>query len=191
MAVESLFQGATVRDRFVAAVARNDETVAQRLMPSLPGPEDPHDQRDEAWGLLSASAHWAAEALASVGITGTDASPIRDSDTAFERAQHLDRQLWQLSQRPGFSDAVALLVESVKRACYRGAELGPFPGGRLGSIVAPGDSPRIVEPVEPSLDDLRAIGSDLGDALSWYGKLGLGDAIDEAMGVLGGDARSA
>lgn len=191
MAVENLFQGATVRDRFVSAVARNDETAAQRLTSSLPGPEDPHAQRDEAWELLSADVQWAAEALKSVGITGTDASPIRDSDTAFERAQHLDRQLWQLGQRPGFHDAVALLVESVKRACYRGAELGPIPGGRRGSFVAPGDSPRIVEPVEPDLEDLRGIGSDSGEALRWYAELGLGDAADEAIGVLSGDAHSA
>lgn len=187
MAVDHLFQGATVRDRFVSAVARNDETAAQRLMSSLPGPEDPHAQRDEAWEFLSAGARWAADALESVGITGTDASPIRDSDTAFERAQHLDRQLWQLGQRPGFHDAVALLVESMKHACYRGAELGPIPGGRLGSF----NSPRIVESIEPYPEDLQAIGSGSGEALHWYAELGLGDVTDEAMSVLSGDARSA
>lgn len=191
MSVDDHSQGATVRDRFVAAVARGEELAAQRLAPTLPGSEDLHAQRDEAWDLLSAGVHWAADALKSVDIANTDTSSIRDSDAAFRRAQHLDGQLWQLGQRPGFHDAVALLVESMKRACYRGAELGPIPGGRLARVVAPGQLPHIVHPVEPDPEDLRAIGSDSGEALHRYAELGLGDAIEEAMGLLGVSAPSA
>src|SRR5438132_819787 len=87
-----LFLGGTIRGRFIAAVTRQDETAAQRLEPLVDGPDDLPAQREEAWDLLSESAKWAATALASVGVDGTDASPVRDADVAFNRAQHLDVQ---------------------------------------------------------------------------------------------------
>jgi hypothetical protein len=181
---EAIFEGATLRDRFVAAVARDDETVAQRLAPFEDSPEDLGSQRDEAWKLLTAGVHWAALALRSAGVEGTDAGRIGDSEQAFQRGQHLDAQLWKLSQLPGFHDGVALLVDAVKRACYHAAELGPIPGGRLGSFRTMHGEPNLTETVGIRPDDLRAIGSDLGEALRWYGELGLGRPVDAAVGVL-------
>jgi hypothetical protein len=189
MAVESLFQGATLRDRFVAAVARDDETAAHLLTPTAGGPEDPNAQRNDAWKLLTAGARWAGAALDSIGLTGTSTAPIRDSEAAFQRAQHLDRKLWELSQQGGFHDREALLVESVKRACYRGADLGPIPGGRLASLKSPGGPPRVILPVDAHPEDLQAIGSDLGEALRRLADLGLGDPVQEAIAALGENQR--
>ena len=187
MAAESLFEGATIRDRFVAAVSQDDEALARHLMrvvEDLPDVEDLDAQREEAWALLTAGAGWAARAFDSVDVPGTSTAPISDSEAAFDRAQHLDSQLWALSQQSGFHDRVALLVDAVKRACYRGADLGPIPGGRLGSFAAPGSRPNLVEEIEPDPEDLRAIGSDLGEALRLFGRLELGDPIKEAEAAL-------
>ncbi|HEX4836948.1 MAG TPA: hypothetical protein VFV03_00265 [Solirubrobacteraceae bacterium] len=184
MADESLFQGGTLRDRFVAAVSRDDETIAQRLDPLLPGPTDLHAQRDEAWRLLSAGGVWAARALSSVGIDGTDERPIGDSDAAFERAQHLDRQLWKLSQQTGFNDAVALLVESVKQACYHAADLGPQIGGLISTARAPGAPVPVTREREPDPTDLQALGGNLGTALRRLSEQDLADAVREANAFL-------
>ena len=129
MRAGSLFLGATLRDRFVAAATRDDEGAARRLTPFLNGSTGLDSQRDEAWELLSAGSRWAARALQSVGVEGSDETPVRHSQAAFDRAQHLETQSWQLSQMPGFHDAVALLVDAVRRACYAGADLGPIQGG--------------------------------------------------------------
>jgi hypothetical protein len=179
MADESLYQGATLLDRFVAAIGRDDENAAQALSEVAPGPEDLDLQRDEAWTLLSAASTWAARALESAGIAGTNDQPVRDSDAAFERAQHLDGQLWKLSQQGGSYDAVALLVERVKHALYLGADLGPLVGGLI-STVQSGTQPRgVVVDREPDPADLQAIGSELGDALRRLGELSLADPIAE------------
>jgi hypothetical protein len=184
MADESLFVGGTMRERFAAVLGRTDETAAQRLDPLLPGPEGLHEQREEAWDLLTHGVKWAAEALCSVGIEGTDESPIRDADAAFNRAQHLDGQMLTLGLRDGYRDEVALLVDSVKLACYHGADLGPLPGGRIGSFRAPGESPRAVTPIEPRTSDLQAIGAALGEALVRFGELGLGDPLLIVLSLL-------
>jgi len=181
---ESLYLGGTIRERFLAVLARGDETVAQRLEPLVDGPEDLRRQREEAWDLLSSGARWAAKALSSVGVDGTDESPIRDADAGFNRAQHLDVQLLKLSQLDRHNDAVALLVDSVKRACYHGADLGPLPGGRLASFRAPGEELKAVAEIEPHETDLQAIGSELGEALLRLNELRLGDPVDIANAIL-------
>lgn len=183
MADESLFLGGTIRDRFLAVVTRHDETGAQRLAGLADGPEDLHEQREEAWNLLSEGVRWAGQALRSVGITDTDDAPIRDADAAFNRAQHLDSQLLKLGQR-GRHDRVALLVDSVKRACYHGANLGPLLGGRIGSIRASGEDLKASSTVEPHSADLQDVGGMLGEALLRLGELHLGDPIEIADAAL-------
>jgi hypothetical protein len=175
----SLYLDATLLDRFVAAASRDDENAAQRLAPIAPGPEALGAQRDEAWTLLTAASGWAAVALDSAGIGGTNSTPVRDPDAAFERAQHLDEQLWKLSQQPGSQDAVALLVEKVKQACYVGADLGPIVGGLISNLRT--TSQPDLRPVEPNPRDLQAIGSDVGDALRRLGDLRLADPIQEVQ----------
>lgn len=187
MTVESLFVAATLRDRFVAAVARDDEANAQRLTPLTPGPEDLEGQRREAWELLSAGTRWAARALDFAGVAGTDDTPICDSEAAFDRAQHLESQLWQLSQTQGFHDGVALLVDSVKQACYTGADLGPTLGGRLGAFSSPAGQLSVVEEVAPDPTDLQDVGNSLGVALRRLGELRLADSVSEAVAVLDPD----
>jgi hypothetical protein len=135
-----------------------------------------HDK--DAWAVLSTAIQWAARALASAGVTGTDETPIRDSETAFARAQHLERQLFALSQLPEFHDREALLVDSIKQACYAAAELGPIQGGRLSAVG------RVVRDVEPVPADLQEIGSDVGEALYRLDELGLGDIVTEASKAL-------
>jgi hypothetical protein len=180
MADEAVFQDATLLDRFVAAISRDDESAAQRLAGLAPGPENLGLQRDEAWTLLSAGTEWAARALESAGVPGTNDQPIRDSDEAFERAQHLDGQLWKLSQQGTANDAVALVVEKVKQACYAGADLGPLVGGLIAGIRTGTASGASVER-EPNPADLQAIGSELGDALRRLGELRLVDPVQEAV----------
>src|ERR1700693_3877529 len=183
MADESLYLGGTIRERFIAVVTQHDETAAKRLEPLIDGPEDLRRQREEAWDLLSEGARWAAKALTSAGVDGTDASPIRDADAASNRAQHLDVQLLKLSQLDRYNDAVALLVDSVKRACYHGADLGPLPGGRLASFRAPGEELKASAEIEPHATDLQAIGGELGEALLRLNELHLGDPVDIASGI--------
>lgn len=181
MTVEEIFLGATLRDRFVAAAARDDETAAQRLGPLAGAPDDLAAQRNDAWALLSTGVEWAARTLESAGVAGTDQAPIRDSETAFQRAQHLEQQLFTLSQVPGFHDREALLVDAVKRACYAAAELGPVQGGRLAAFSR---GPAVVREVEPAPADLQEVGSDLGDALRHFAELGLGDVVTDGSQAL-------
>jgi hypothetical protein len=181
MAVEEIFLGATLRDRLIAAAAQNDETAAQRLTPFVDGPDDLAAQRDDAWALLSTGVQWASRALESAGVTGTDLTPIHDSEAAFQRAQHLESQLFALSEAPGFHDREALLVDSIKRACYAAAELGPIQGGRLAAFSR---GPSIVRQVEPAPTDLQEVGSDLGEALRRLNELGLGDIVTEVSKAL-------
>ncbi len=181
MAVEPIFYGGTLRDRFIAAATRQNETAAQRLNALADSEEGLGAQREDAWAVLSAGIQWAARALAFAGVTGTDETPIRDSEAAFGRAQHLERQLFALSQRPGFHDREALLVDSIKNACYAAAELGPIQGGRLATV----GSTSVVGQIEPRLTDLQQIGGDVGDALQRLDELGLGDIVTEASRALG------
>jgi hypothetical protein len=184
MADEGIYLGATLRDRFLAAVTPGRETAAQRLTPVAEDAEDLRQQREEAWRLLSEGARWAAKALASVGVDGTDERPIRDPDAAFDRAQHLDVQLLKLSQLDQYHDAVALLVDAVKRACYHGADLGPQLGGRPSSFRRPGEEIKVgPREIEPNLTDLQELGNALGEALARLGSLHLGNPVEIASGI--------
>jgi hypothetical protein len=140
-------------------------------------------QRDDAWLLLTAGSDWAGRAFASVGITGTHDTPIRTSEAAFQRAQHLECQLLLLGQLRGSHDREAMLVNLVKCACYAGADLGPIPGGRLASCTSSG--PSIVREVEPPAEALRNVGHHLGCAPCILCDLGLtNDVVNEAKGAL-------
>lgn len=108
---------------------------------------------------------WAARALDSVGVSGTDTTPIGDSEAAFARGQHLNGQLFMLSQLRGRHDRPALL-------------------GRLGAIRRPMDRPAVVEPVAPQEADLLEVGGQLGEALYRLNELGLGDIVTEATRAL-------
>lgn len=180
MELGSIFLGATLRDRFLAAATSRDETAAQRLTGFAEGPQNLRAQREEAWALLSRGASWAALALEAGGVTGTEVGPIGSSDAAFERAQHFEGQLFALSQIPGFHDREAMVVDAVKQACYAGAELGPIKGGRLAAF----GGGHVVEESEPTEHDLQEIGSKLGEALHWLEELGLRNVVEEASEVL-------
>lgn len=110
---------------------------------------------------------------------------IRDAEDAFSCAQDLDAQLFKLRQsgHPSQYEAVALLVEAVKYACYLGADLGPIRGGLIGSARRGGEPPHIAEPVTLRGEDLQEIGSMLGEALGRLGDLRLGDPAEIARGI--------
>ena len=96
MAIDPIFYGGTLRDRFVATATRDDQAAAQRLSSLVDGHDDLAAQREDAWSVLSTAIRWAARALEHAGVSGTDDTPIRDSEAAFARAQHLERQLFAL-----------------------------------------------------------------------------------------------
>ncbi len=186
MAVEPIFYGGTLRGFFIAAATRDDAVAAERLDPLVHDEnEDVFAQREEAWTALSVGIEWAAKALDSVGVDGTDTTLIRDSEAAFVRGQHLGEQLFKLSQLQGFHDRPALLVDAVKQACYAAAELGPTQGGRLSSVRRATDRPRVAPEVTPRETDLQELGSQLGKALYRLNELGLGDIVTEASRALG------
>jgi hypothetical protein len=178
MAIDPISYGATLRDRFVAAATRDDQAAAQRLSSLVDGHDGLAAQREDAWSVLSTAIRWAARALEHAGVSGTDDTPIRDSEAAFARAQHLERQLFALSQLPDYHDREALLVDSIQHACYAAAELGPIQGGRLSAVG------RIAQPVQPAPADLQEIGNDAGEALYRLDELGLGDIVTEASKAL-------
>lgn len=138
----------------------------------------------EAWTAISVGVEWAARALDSVGVEGTDTTPVRDSEAAFARGQHLDGQVFKLSQMQGRHDRPALLVDAVKLACYAAAEFGPIQGGRLAAVRRPADGPVVVEAVAPQETDLLEVGGQLGEALYRLNELGLGDIVTEATRAL-------
>jgi hypothetical protein len=176
---EQIFLHATLRERFVAAAAGNDETATNRLQALVVGPEDLAMQREDAWKLLTAGTEWAIRALRSAGIEDTRVTRIDNSEAAFAQAQRFERQLFELSQlRDRPHDREARIVDSVKRACYAGAELGPVPGGRL---AIPGT---IVREIAPEETDLQDVGADLGEALRLLDELALGDVIVDASKAL-------
>lgn len=102
MAVEPIFYGGTLSGRLIAVAARDDMTATMRLDALLSHEdEDVFAQREEAWTALSVGVEWAARALDTVGVRGTDTTPIGDSEGAFARGQHLGGQLFELSQLQG------------------------------------------------------------------------------------------
>ncbi len=185
MAVEPLFYRGTLGERLIAVAARDDMTAAARL-DALRSREDEDlfAQREEAWTALGVGVEWAARALDSVGVGGTDTTPIGDSEEAFARGQHLGAQLFKLSQLQGRHDRPALLVDAVKQACYAAAELGPIQGGRLAAVSRPTDRPALLEEVAPRAADLQELGGQLGEALYRLNELGLGDIVTEATRAL-------
>jgi hypothetical protein len=174
---------ATIRDRFLETVARRGRDLARELEPLAEAGESLDDQREDAWRLLSEGVKWAAMALDSVGVNGTDISPIGDSEAAFDRGQHLDAQVFKLSQLPQRNDRVALLVDAVKQACYSGADLGPLRGGGIGTFKAPDKESTIAPTVQPQSEDLQAVGDALGEALLRLGDLHLGDPAKIASSI--------
>jgi hypothetical protein len=105
MAVEPIFYGGTLSGRLIAVAARDDMTATMRLDALLSHEdEDVFAQREEAWTALSVGVEWAARALDTVGVRGTDTTPIGDSEGAFARGQHLGGQLFELSQLQGRHD---------------------------------------------------------------------------------------
>ena len=157
MAVEPIFYGGTLGGHLIAAATRDDMTATARLDPLLSrGDEDLFAQREEAWTALTVGVQWAARALDSVGVGGTNTKPIGDSEAAFARGQHLSAQLFELSQLEGFHDRPALLVDQVKQACYAAAELGPIQGGRRAHFKGPGGRTHTVVDVAPQETDLLA-----------------------------------
>jgi hypothetical protein len=185
MAVEPLFYGGALGGRLVAVAARDDMTAVARLGALLDREdEDVFAQREGAWTAISVGVQWAARALDSVGVQGTDTNPVRDSEAAFDRGQHLDSQVFKLSQLQGRHDRPALLVDAVKLACYAAAELGPIQGGRLAAVRRPADGPAVVQAVAPQETDLLEVGGQLGEALYRLNELGLGDIVTEASKAL-------
>jgi hypothetical protein len=180
---ERIDPGATVSDRFLATVAHRDRELAHELEPLVGVGESLDDQREDAWRLLSEGVKWAAKALDSVGVRGTDTSPIGDSEAAFNRGQHLDAQVFKLSQLPQRNDRVALLVDAVKQACYSGANLGPLLGGGISAVRTLDEEPAVSPPVQPQSADLQAIGDAIGEALLRLGELRLGDPAKIAISV--------
>jgi|HubBroStandDraft_1064217.scaffolds.fasta_scaffold129400_1 hypothetical protein len=181
MAVEPLFYGGTLRGSLIAAATRADMIATARLDALLSREdEDLFAQREEAWTALTVGVQWAARALDSVGVGGTDTTPIRDSSAAFARGQHLSAQQFKLSQLQGCHDRPALLVDAVKQACYAAAELGPIQGGRLATF----DRSHVVDDVAPQEADLLEVGGQLGEALYRLNELGLGDIVTEASRAL-------
>jgi hypothetical protein len=185
MAVEPLFYGGTLGERLIAVAARDDMTAAARL-DALRGREDEDlfAQREQAWTALNIGLEWAARALDSVGVGGTDTTPIGDSEEAFSRGQHLGGQLFSLSQMQGHPYGPAPLVDAVKQACYAAAELGPIQGGRLAAVKRPADRPALLREVAPREADLLEVGGQLGEALYRLNELGLGDIVTEASKAL-------
>ena len=156
---------------YVKEVARQDRGLEQILLREIPTPSTAETQREQAFTCLNTAMRWAAVALASIGIDDTDVSPIADSEQAFQRGQHLNDQVWKPYLLPGRHDNVALIVDSVKNACYGVADLGPIPGGRFKS-----DRTRIDTPPPESLDD---VGRCCGQALWRLGMIGLADVVSE------------
>lgn len=185
MAVDPTFYGATLGGRLIAVAARDDMTAAARLDALLRREDqDLFAQREQAWTALSVGVEWAARALDSIGVGGTDMTPIGDSEAAFARGQHLGAQMFNLSRLQGRHDRPALLVGAVKQACYAAAELGPIQGGRLRAVRRPMDHPALLEKVPPRAADLQELGGQLGEALYRLDELGLGDIVTEANRAL-------
>ena len=145
--------------------------------------QDLFAQREQAWTALSVGVEWAARALDSIGVGGTDTTPIGDSEAAFARGQHLGAQMFNLSRLQGRHDRPALLVGAVKQACYAAAELGPIQGGRLAAVRRSTDL-AVLEKVPPRAADLKELGGQLGEALYRLNELGLGDIVTEATRAL-------
>ena len=183
MADEALYLDGTLLDRFVAAIGRGDENLAQRLASLAPGPENLDLQRDEAWTLLSAGTLWAA-ARAELGRGCSDQSAA---------APRLRRSL-RRARRPSMvscGNSVSrarrmMLSHSSWRRSSRLATRAPT-SARSSAVSSHACGPRPPTGIsvgrEPNPADLQAIGSELGDALRRLGELRLADPIQEVEGL--------
>ena len=133
--------------------------------------------------MLSTGIQWAARALQKAGVSGTDDTPIRDSEAAFARAQHLGRQLFALRQLPEYHDRSAA-GQRDQAGLLRSGRAGPIQGGRPSLVRHPTSEPSTSPEVSPRESDLREVGGDVGEALYHLGELGLGDIVTEASKAL-------
>lgn len=121
-------------------------------------------------------------ALALRRAVGNDGEPrpIVDGDSAFAELEPAAGALARMGQVPVKQAAVAALDLAVER-------LGPLPGGRLGSVRAPGAVPVIVEGRGPTGSDLVEMTRSAGEAVGAAGAESFVDAAQLVRRVVAGE----
>ncbi|MGI8729284.1 MAG: hypothetical protein ACR2LK_04740 [Solirubrobacteraceae bacterium] len=121
-------------------------------------------------------------ALALRRAVGNEGDPrsIVDGDSAFAEYQPASGAMVHMGQVPVKKAAVAALDLAVER-------LGPLPGGRLGSVRAPGAPPVIVRDQTPSGSELTEMARFAGEAVGFAATESYVDAAQLVRRVVAGD----
>jgi len=166
----------TVLDAFIEAITDS----------GAPNGADVREARDGFGGGVSEGAlagrcvTMAALALRrAVGNDG-DPRPIVDGDSAFAEYEPASGAIVHMGQVPVKKAAVAALDLAVER-------LGPLPGGRLGSVRAPGAPPVIVRDQTPSGWELTEMARFAGEAVGFAATESYVDAAQLVRRVAAGD----
>lgn len=162
-----------VLDTFAAAIGEHASSAASAVMRARMRYAGGTAERVLACRCVTA----AARALRRTVGQSNDPRPINDADAAWG----------ELGPVRGIHPLAEQLP--VKRAAQHALEiaadrLGPFRGGELGSFKAPGQAPRVVDEIRPTVDDLVGMARYAGVAVGVAARLGAADAEDEMLAVV-------
>ena len=110
----------------------------------------------------------------------SDPRPVLDGDSAFAEYVPASGAMVRVGQVPVKNAAIAALDLAVER-------LGPLPGGRLGSLRAPGAPPVIVHNQTPSGSELTQMARFAGEAVGFAAADSYVDAAQVVRRVVAGD----
>jgi hypothetical protein len=169
-----------VLDAFTEALVRElDEEATNRVRGERERYVGGDGERSLAMRCLTEASRQLRRVL---GRDDADAWPtIRDGDDAFQEYGPVSG----LANAVGDREAIRRPLEAALRL---GAErLGPYRGGELGSFKAPGAAPGVPREVSPSREDLAAIASLAGEALSAGFAADPGSAVNVVRRVMASD----
>jgi hypothetical protein len=165
--------GSAVLDAFVAAVAATDPARAEPLQRELEvaaasGTEHDFLNASVTAAVTAASKAVGEEPRTTLMTTGDDAFVELTRFRPFIQDDNTSEILRQLAQ----------LLE------LAADERGPFRGGELGSLNAPGDRPRVVEGFEPTTSMMVEIARAAGVVVGLIGAAGKTDSVAEVRAVI-------
>lgn len=162
-----------VLDAFMSAIAATASDAADGAMRTrmrYPGGVDEHSLACRA--LTSA-----ARVLRRSLDQPKDPRPISDAEAAWSELE-IVRGLRLDKPREPIRRAVEAALE------LAADRLGPFRGGELGSVVAPGGTRRVLERIRPAPEDLVRMAELAGRAVGAAARVGTADAATEMLEVI-------
>jgi hypothetical protein len=165
-----------VIDAFTAGAAAEDADRAEPLHREAEATVSPYSEIDLARRAITAASRTSSKAVKE--------SPRKSLISTGEDAHIELEQFHPVSDDKRVLAVLGQLRETLELAVE---ELGPIPGGRLGSVKAPGQAPRSVSgDHQPTPEMMAELAHRAGAVVGRAGALGVVDSVAELRGVMCG-----